>query len=175
MPKINHRDNYGKYSKRWKNKNSFENYLSDEVKKCREEWIEDPFCIDDEYQILRDDNGNIVYEDTIRMRLKQPDSKFYKGHNYYYAIRCPRLVRSNKEWENFYKTFPCIARDVIIGKQRYCNGAKLKFIPLFQTILDKVWPEDEDTKLTKEQFSNGEKHIEDLKKEYEEYKLEYGD
>ena len=56
--------------------------------------------------------------------------------------RVPSLKRNNKEWECFYRTFPGIAVDVAIGRERYCDGAKLKYIPLFKKILEKEWPED---------------------------------
>ena len=80
---------------------------------------------------------------TIREALAQDDAK-YRGTSYakrYQRIRVPSLKRSNKEWENFYRTFPYIGALVAAGEERFVDGAKLKYIPLFKKILDEEWPE----------------------------------
>ena len=81
---------------------------------------------------------------TIRQLLAEDDAKY---RNTFYArrfqrIRVPSLKRSNKEWENFYRTWPGVAVQVAIGEERFIDGAKLKYIPLFKKILDEEWPED---------------------------------
>ena len=52
------------------------------------------------------------------------------------------MKRSNKEWEKFYRLWPSVASEVAVGKRRFIDGAKLKYIPLFKKILDKEWPID---------------------------------
>ena len=52
------------------------------------------------------------------------------------------MKRTDREWVNFYRTWPGIAEDVAIGEERFADGAKLKYIPLFKKILDEEWPED---------------------------------
>ena len=81
---------------------------------------------------------------TIRQLLEQDDAKFRstslaKRCRY---VRVPSLKRTDREWVNFYRTWPGIAEDVAIGEERFADGAKLKYIPLFKKILDEEWPED---------------------------------
>jgi len=81
---------------------------------------------------------------TIREALSEDDSKYRSTWmaRRYQRIRVPSMKRTNKEWENFYRTFPRVAAEVATGKERFLDGAKLKYIPLFKRILDEEWPED---------------------------------
>lgn len=81
---------------------------------------------------------------TIRELLAEDDAKYRstslaKRQIY---VRVPSLKRSDREWINFYRTWPNIAKVVAIGRERFADGAKLKYIPLFKKILDEEWPED---------------------------------
>ena len=78
---------------------------------------------------------------SIREMLAMDDSKFERNDRHQ-RIRVPSMKRSNKEWEKFYRLWPSIACEVAIGKRRFIDGAKLKYIPLFNNILDEVWPID---------------------------------
>lgn len=80
-------------------------------------------------------------EDSIRDRLQKPDVKFPK-ERWARKVRVPSLKRSDREWENFYNTFPELGIKVALGKRRYHKGAKLKYIPLFEKILNEEWPID---------------------------------
>jgi hypothetical protein len=127
--------------------------LEDTVRKAirreRDEW-RIPYYIDyiNEEQCSLPKNERkekrFYYEDgdkiSIRDLLMEDDSKFHSI--YAPKIRVPSLKRSNREWVNFYRTFPWIGADVAIGNERFCGGAKLRYIPLFKKILDEEWPED---------------------------------
>ena len=78
--------------------------------------------------------------DNISELLMLEDSKFDRDNRCPW-IRVPSMKRSNRTWEDFYRTFPSVAVDVAIGKERFIDGAKLKYIPLFDKILKKVWSE----------------------------------
>ena len=83
-------------------------------------------------------------QQTIRQILAEDDAK-YRNTSYarrMQGVRVPSMKRTNKEWENFYRTFPWLASKVAIGEERFCDGAKLKYIPLFKKILDEEWPEN---------------------------------
>ena len=120
---------------------SLEAQLKAAIEKERDEW-RTPYCI------YEDENGQQQkdYEPcvTIRERLKKDDAAFRNTSiaQRYTRIRVPSLKRNNTEWEHFYRTFPSIAIKVALGDERFCDGAKLKYIPLFKKILDEVWPED---------------------------------
>ena len=79
--------------------------------------------------------------DNIHELLKLDDSKFDRNERCQW-IRVPSMKRSNREWENFYRTFPSLGVSVATGKRRFIDGAKLKYIPLFDKILKKVWPNE---------------------------------
>ena len=64
-------------------------------------------------------------------------------------------------------TFPHIAKGVIKGEERFSNGARLKWIPLFTKILEKEWPKETQYKLTPEQLQHGIDHVKWLKKEHD--------
>ena len=86
-------------------------------------------------------------QQSIRELLAEDDAKYRgtwmaKGIGGYYIVRVPSLKRTDKEWINFYRTWPSIAIEVATGQERFVNGAKLKYIPLFKQILDEEWPED---------------------------------
>ena len=81
---------------------------------------------------------------SIREALAEDDAKYRstslaKRQRF---VRVPSLKRSEKEWVNFYRTWPWIAKEVATGKERFADGAKLKYISLFKKILDEEWPED---------------------------------
>jgi len=81
---------------------------------------------------------------TIRESLAEEDAK-YRGTSVALRdtrIRVPSLKRSDREWMNFYRTWPGLAAQVATGYERFCDGAKLKYMPLFKAILDEEWPED---------------------------------
>jgi hypothetical protein len=130
-----------------------EDVVRDKIRKDRDMW-RTPYYIDyiDEHQWELPEaerkEMRFYYEPgdkcTIREMLAMDDAKF---HNTSYAkrfqrIRVPSLKRTNKEWENFYRTFPWLGAEVAVGNERFCDGAKLKYIPLFKKILDEEWPED---------------------------------
>lgn len=81
---------------------------------------------------------------TIRQLLAENDAKYRSTTlaNWCGHIRVPSLKRSDREWLAFYRTFPRLAVEVAVGKERFCDGAKLKYIPLFRRILDEEWPEE---------------------------------
>lgn len=121
-----------------------EDKLKAAIEKERDEWRKP-------YSVYEDKNGiQKDYEprQTIRERLALDDAGFrYSAWKYHFSnwctrVRVPSLKRNNTEWENFYRTFPTIAIMVALGTERFCDGAKLKYIPLFKKILDEVWPED---------------------------------
>ena len=134
--------------------------LEDEVRKAiqneRDEWRKPYWIIEaEEYRYDVPDEQkkykkqHFTEEDctSIREALAEDDSKYRstwiaKGRGGYYRVRVPSLKRSDKEWVNFYRTWPSIAIEVAIGKERFLNGAKLKYIPLFKQILDEEWPEN---------------------------------
>lgn len=125
-----------------------ESYLEEVIESKRDEWRTPYYTYEDNDGVLH----KIDYEpQTIREKLALNDAFFRKRlyKNVYYTfrnwctkVRVPSLKRSIKEWENFYRTFPYIAVKVATGEERFCDGAKLKYIPLFKEILDRVWPED---------------------------------
>ena len=130
-----------------------EDVVRDKIRKDRDEW-RIPYYIDyiDEHQweLPESERKEMRFyykpgdKKTIREVLAMDDAKFRNTRDakYFQCIRVPSLKRSNKEWENFYRTFPWIGADVAIGNERFCDGAKLKYIPLFKKILDEEWPED---------------------------------
>ena len=72
---------------------------------------------------------------TVEQRLALPDSYFIGDEPYwnhkgrmYTKIRVPSLKRSNKTWQRFYNEFPWLAAEVRLGRTRFINGAKLKYI-----------------------------------------------
>ena len=124
---------------------SLEDLLRAAIEKERDEW-RTPYCIYEDVSGQQKKDFEPCM--TIRERLALDDAGF-RHSDYKYAfcnwntrVRVPSLKRSNTEWENFYRTFPYIAIYVALGTERFCDGAKLKYIPLFKRILDEVWPED---------------------------------
>ena len=98
---------------------------------------------DDQKKYVRE-YANPADCETIRDMLDKDDAYFRstslaKRQRY---VRVPSLKRSNREWMNFYRTWPWIAAKVAIGEERFADGAKLKYMPLFKEILDQEWPED---------------------------------
>ena len=147
------KDNYmRKYFVNFRNK-----MLEDVIRKaiCQERdfwrtpyWIADaeeyPFDFPEEEKRYKKVFWGSEDSTTIRQRLEEDDAK-YRSTSYakrFQSIRVPSMKRSNKEWENFYRTFPFVAVKVAIGKERFLDGAKLKYIPLFKKILDEEWPEN---------------------------------
>ena len=130
-----------------------EDVVRDKIRKDRNEW-RTPYYIDyiDEHQWELPEaerkEMRFYYEPgdikTIRELLAMDDAKF-RNTGYakrFQRIRVPSLKRTDKEWENFYRTFPWLGAEVAVGNERFCDGAKLKYIPLFKKILDEEWPED---------------------------------
>lgn len=119
---------------------SMEDLLKAAIEKERNQWRKP-------YSLYEDENGiqkDFEPSQTIRERLEKDDAAFRNTSiaQRYTRIRVPSLKRNNTEWENFYRTFPHLAVDVALGKERFCDGAKLKYIPLFKRILNEIWPED---------------------------------
>lgn len=80
---------------------------------------------------------------TIREALAEDDSKYRcTGLARRCRFRVPSLKRSEREWVNFYRTFPWIAKGVAVGNERFADGAKLRYVSLFRRILDEEWPEN---------------------------------
>ena len=130
-----------------------EDVVRDKIRKDRDEW-RTPYYIDyiDEHQWDLPENERqekrFYYEPgdikTIRELLAMDDAKF-RNTSYakrFQRIRVPSLKRTDKEWENFYRTWPWLGAEVATGNERFADGAKLKYIPLFKKILDEEWPED---------------------------------
>ena len=131
-----------------------EDVVCEKIRMERDDW-RTPYYIDyiDEHQWDLPENERkekrFYYEEgdkkTIREALAEDDAK-YRGAGGYarrcQRIRVPSLKRSDKEWENFYRTFPWIGAYVAAGIGRFVDGAKLKYIPMFKKILDEEWPED---------------------------------
>ena len=134
-------------------RNVLEDVVRDEIRKCRDEWRV-PYYIDyiDEHQLELPEaerkETRFYYEPgdikTIRESLAMDDAKFRSTRcaKRFQCIRVPSLKRTDKEWENFYRTWPLLGAEVAVGNERFCDGAKLKYIPLFKKILDEEWPED---------------------------------
>ena len=152
-----HKDNdVRKYDtgERWMCRNeSLEDVICKAIRKARDSW-RTPYWIveaEDYSYDVPDDQKKYKKEHftpddslTIRQLLEQDDAKFRstslaKRCRY---VRVPSLKRTDREWVNFYRTWPGIAEDVAIGEERFADGAKLKYIPLFKKILDEEWPED---------------------------------
>lgn len=119
---------------------SLEIQLKTAIENERDEWRKP-------YSLYEDENGiqkDFEPSQTIRERLEKDDAAFRNTSiaQRYTRIRVPSLKRNNTEWENFYRTFPHLAVDVALGKERFCDGAKLKYIPLFKRMLNEIWPED---------------------------------
>lgn len=134
-------------------RNVLEDVVRDKIRKDRDEW-RTPYYIDyiDEHQWELPEaerkETRFYYEPgditTIRELLAMDDAKF-RNTSYakrFQRIRVPSLKRTDKEWENFYRTWPWLGAEVASGKERFADGAKLKYIPLFKKILDEEWPED---------------------------------
>ena len=128
-----------------------EDILRQSVRQARDEWRRPYFeeYADDNWQ-LPDDQRKVrrVYVDpgddpSVRDLLALDDSKFQHNRRYT-KIRVPSMKRTDREWTNFYRTFPWLACEVATGATRFCNGAKLKYLPLFGRILDEEWPEELD-------------------------------
>lgn len=176
MPKPRRKDNSGRQYEHdsWNIRNvmktnTLESFLIKLVRQAREKWINDPFQCDDNFELLVDDSGNPIYDETIWDMLALEDSKFSKQHGDGWRIRVPKLVHSNREWDNFYRTFPYIAKGVMLGTERFNNGAKLKFTPMMEKILEKEWPKEENHKLNKGQYNHGLEMLKVHKIEHEDY------
>lgn len=140
----------------WVEHEPLENVVRKAIQKERDSWRTPYWIVEaEEYEYNVPDNQkkykkqHWTEEDntSIREVLAEDDSKyrstwFALGLGGLYRIRVPSLKRSDKEWINFYRTYPSIAKVVAIGEERFCNGAKLKYIPLFKKILDEEWPEN---------------------------------
>lgn len=107
--------------------NSYENYY---YKEKRDNVIQESIVEDNEYRerLIEDGYDSDCFEVmTVEERLALPDSYFPKNRRET-KIRVPSLKRNKSVWEKFYNTFPSIAADVRTGKERFINGAKLKYI-----------------------------------------------
>lgn len=159
-PKFSHKDNnVRKYDDmemvycRFVKIDSLEDVIRKAIQKERDEWRTPYWIVEAEnyrYDVPDDQKKykkeHITPEDqkTIREALAEDDAKYRntslaRRHRY---VRVPSLKRSDREWVNFYRTWPWIAKEVALGNERFADGAKLKYIPLFKQILDEEWPED---------------------------------
>lgn len=136
--------------KKMRGSETLEESLTRAIKKAFENWNNPFYCevINPDAEIWEHKYKHVPDYDieegdypSIREKLAQEDSKFYRNDRYQ-RIRVPSMKRSNKEWEQFYRLFPSIASEVAVGKRRFIDGAKLKYIPLFKNILDEIWPID---------------------------------
>lgn len=139
---IHHKDNY---ARQYSRPGALETMIREAIQKERDSWRRPYYTLE-----LEDGRHRKIYntpEDnvsTIRERLQEPDANF-RGTSVaqrFQRVRVPSLKRSNREWVNFYRTFPWLAVDVAIGKERFADGAKLRYIPLFKNLLDEEWPEN---------------------------------
>ena len=134
----------------WKGQNTLEDDVKNAIIKEFKEW-NNPFrceVINPDAEIWEQQYKNVPDYDieegdypSIREKLAMEDSKFVRNDKHQ-RIRVPSMKRSNKEWEKFYRLWPSVACEVAIGKRRFIDGAKLKYIPLFKNILNEVWPVD---------------------------------
>ena len=142
---------------RWYDYNStpLEETIRKAIRKERDYWRtpywiveaeEYPYSVPDDQKKYKKQHWAPEDCDTIRQKLSVDDSKYRntwqakgRGHQ---KVRVPSLKRSDREWMNFYRSFPEIAKTVAIGDERFVDGAKLKYIPLFKQILDEEWPEN---------------------------------
>ena len=159
-PKFPHKDNdVRKYDDmemvhcRFVKRDSLEDVIRKAIQKERDEWRTPYWIVEAEnyrYDVPDDQKKykkeHITPEDqkTIREALAEDDAKYRntslaRRQRY---VRVPSLKRSDREWVNFYRTWPWIAKEVALGNERFADGAKLKYIPLFKQILDEEWPED---------------------------------
>lgn len=151
--KVSQKDNnvrkYDERDLKWSK--PLEEQLQTAIEEERDKWRKPYSLYEDENGIQKDFEPN----QTIRERLEKDDAAFRNTSiaQRYTRIRVPSLNRNNTDWENFYRTFPHLAVDVALGKERFCDGAKLKYIPLFKIILDEVWPEDL-TRWTETQYND---------------------
>ena len=134
----------------WKSQTTLEDDVKNAIKKAFDAWNNPFYCevINPEAEIWEQKYKHVPDYDieegdypSIRELLAQEDSKFDRNDRFQ-RIRVPSMKRSNKEWEKFYRVWPSIACEVAVGKRRFIDGAKLKYIPLFKNILDKEWPVD---------------------------------
>lgn len=134
----------------WKSQATLEDDVKNAIKKAFDAWNNPFYCevINPEAEIWEQKYKHVPDYDieegdypSIRELLAQDDSKFDRNDRFQ-RIRVPSMKRSNKEWEKFYRVWPSIACEVAVGKRRFIDGAKLKYIPLFKNILDKEWPVD---------------------------------
>ena len=132
---------------------ALEDVVREAIRKARDEWRA-PFRDEEVYDERWLEPGYVPrYERillspddklSIREALAMDDSKFRGtpvARRLQY-IRVPSMKRSEREWVNFYRTFPLLAADVAIGEERFCDGARLRYVNLFKRILDEEWPED---------------------------------
>jgi len=148
-PKFPHKDN----DVRRYDDDSLEEVIRRAIREERDEWrtpywiveVEDySYNVPDDQKKYKKLHWTPEDQQTIRQLLAEKDSKFRstslaRRQRY---VRVPSLKRSDREWVNFYRTWPGIAKEVAIGKERFADGAKLKYIPMFKQILDEEWPED---------------------------------
>lgn len=134
----------------WKSQTTLEDDVKNAIKKAFDAWNNPFYCevINPEAEIWEQKYKHVPDYDieegdypSIRELLAQDDSKFDRNDRFQ-RIRVPSMKRSNKEWEKFYRLWPSVACEVAVGKRRFIDGAKLKYIPLFKNILDKEWPVD---------------------------------
>lgn len=139
-----------KYLPYYSGNETLEESLTRAIKKAFDAWNNPFYCevINPEAEIWEQKYKHVPDYDieegdypSIRELLAQEDSKFDRNDRFQ-RIRVPSMKRSNKEWEKFYRVWPSIACEVAVGKRRFIDGAKLKYIPLFKNILDKEWPVD---------------------------------
>ena len=149
-------DNIKWEHRKWVERESLEDKLYKAIQKERDEWripygiveAEDyRYDVPDDQKKYKKQNWTPEDQQSIRELLAEDDAKYRgtwmaKGRGGYYRVRVPSLKRTDREWINFYRTFPSIAIEVATGKERFLNGAKLKYIPLFKQILDEEWPEN---------------------------------
>lgn len=159
-PKFPHKDNdvrrYDDIKKaygNWIERESLEDVIRKAIREERDEWrtpywiveAEDyRYDVPDDQKKYKKEHFTPEDKQTIREALAEDDAKYRstslaRRHRY---VRVPSLKRSGREWVNFYRTWPWIAKEVALGNERFADGAKLKYIPLFKQILDEEWPED---------------------------------
>ena len=147
------RDNYmRKYSDGERGEKTLEEVVRKAICEERDEWRtpywivqadENPYLVPTGQETYKKEYWGPEDSITIRQLLTEDDAK-YRRTSFalkFQRIRVPSFKRSDKVWENFYRTFPFVAIGVATGKERFLDGAKLKYIPMFKKILDEEWPE----------------------------------
>jgi hypothetical protein len=146
------KDNYGRRYRESRN-GSLEDIVRNAIREARDDWRTPYWFVEaedyawdfpEDQKKYKKQHWTPEDQQSIRQKLEEDDAK-YRSTSYarrFQRIRVPSLKRTVREWTNFYRTWPWLAKEVAVGEERFIDGAKLRYIPLFKQILDEEWPED---------------------------------